>query len=298
MPNLTSHYGYPDRIRDRLWRAITKHLSVDTEIPASKTDIGEASVSGNMPWIDFCAAYADGKIDSSMFRRYRAVRNIVETVCPTEARHYIKLIQQWDGDWLENSRFIAVDGWGNPIRCPRLLLGTSRPYSPTSLRYLATALWLKRHGKITPGEKIVEIGVGFGGLAAMNEIISATPTVLVDLPQVERAAARMLSDTGLNTSAETSLNCDLPTIPLVISNYAFTELSSSLQDQFLEKYLIKSKHGLIVSNAAVFSSRIGGRSDDQLVNWLRDAGVPATSEDTDELLTPIDKMCGVRLIQW
>lgn len=299
MPDSTStQYGLPDRIRDRLWQTTTKHLSVDTEIPTSKTELGESSVSGNMPWVDFCAAYADEEIDSKSFRRYRAVRNIVETACPTEARHYLGLIQQWGPEYLKDSNVISIDGWGDPIRCPGLVLGTSRPFSPTTLRYLATALWLKRGNKIPSGEKIVEIGVGFGGLAAMNQIVSQCPTVLVDLPQVEKAAARMLRETGLNPSAETSLNCDLPSIPLVISNYAFTELNRSLQDQLLEKYLRHAKHGMIVSNAAIFASKIGGRTDDELVTWLQDAGVPATSESNNELLTPIDDICQVRLIHW
>lgn len=287
-----------DRIRDRLWQIGTQYISLDSKVSVSRTVVEKSSISENTPWVDFCTAYGDGKIESRFFRRHRSVRDIVETVCPTEARHYVRLIRKWGGEWMDDQRIIALDDWGNPIRCPRFLLGTSRPYSPTTLRYLATALWLKMNRKIAPGEKIVEIGVGFGGLAAMNRVISESPTFLVDLPEVEKAAARMLSETGLDPSAQTSRNCDIESIPLVISNYAFTELNASLQDQLLDKYLRHAKHCLIVSNAAVFASGIGGRSDDELVSWLRDAGIPAIAENNDELLTPIDAICNVRLIHW
>jgi hypothetical protein len=294
----TMNHGIVDRIRDRLWKTGTQCLSLNPAVDLSRTHAGKSSVSGNLPWISFCAAYADGTINSDSFRRYRAVRDIVETACPTEARHYIKLIRKWGEGYLRDPKVIAIDGWGDPIRCPRFLLGTRRPFSPTTLRYLATALWLQRSGKISSGEKIVEIGVGFGGLVAMNRIVSQCQTVLVDLPQVEKAAARMLHETGLDLSAETSPDCDLSTIPMVVSNYAFTELNRSLQDQLLERYLRHAKHGLIVSNAAIFASKIGGRTDDELVSWLRNAGLPATCEADNELLTPIDHICGVRLICW
>lgn len=288
-----------DRIRDRLWQIVTNRLSLDIQVPAKTAVTGNSSVSGDRPWIDFCAAFANGSIGSQNFRRHRAVRDIVETACPTEARHYVKLIHMLGGEFLADRQVLDIDGWGDPIRCPRLVLGASRSFSPTTLRYLATALWLRQMGKLNQGDKIVEIGVGFGGLPAMNMIVSGSPTVLVDLPEVEAAASRMLAETGLYPNAETSSNTSgVGAVPLVISNYAFTELSSALQDQLLEKYLRHAQHGLIVSNAAVFASGIKGRSDDDLVRWLRDAGIPATAENDNELLTPIDKLCRVRLIHW
>ena len=86
----------------------------------------------------------------------------------------------------------------------------------------------------------------------------------------------------------------------MILNYAFSELSTATQDDYLERYLSHARHGVIVSNAAVFADRIGGRSDDELVQWLRNARIPASIKDeqTCDLLTPIDALCGVRLIHW
>lgn len=259
---------------------------------------GGASVSGDMSWAKVCSALAGGSLQSNNYRRLVAVKQVVETVGVSDARFYAKRIKQWDRRWLKEEKVAKIDDWGNPMRCPRLLLGTSRSFSPTTLRYLATALWLKRSGKLPEGARIVEIGVGFGGLAAMNALVSGASTTLVDLPQVEKAASRMLSETGLAYCAESSDRFNSISIPIVISNYAFTELNRELQDTYLERYLKHSEHGMILSNAGVFADMIGGRSDDELVAWLRSSGIPATIESEHELLSSIDTLCGVRLIHW
>ena len=288
-----------DRIQDRLWREFGKRMSHrPDEAIVKREGGGNASISGDMPWAKVCSALADGTLPSDNFRRLIAVKQVVETVGISDALFYAKRIRQWGGKWLQAPEVRAIDDWGNPIRCPRLLLGTSRPYSPTTLRYLATALWLKRSGKLAEGSQILEIGVGFGGLAAMNALVSDASTVLVDLPQVELAAKRMLSETGLAHRAEFSSEFNQESIPLVISNYAFTELNTALQDEYLDRYLKHADHGMIISNAGVFAATIGGRSDDELVTWLRNAGIQASIESENELLSPIDALCGVRLIHW
>jgi hypothetical protein len=62
---------------------------------------------------------------------------------------------------------------------------------------------------------------------------------------------------------------------MVISNYAFSELNTELQNAYLEKYLKHAKHGMIISNASIFSRTIGGRTDDEIIAWLRNSGIPA-----------------------
>jgi hypothetical protein len=291
--------GLIDRIQDRIWWEAGRRMACQTdESIARREGSGDASVSGNMAWTKLCSALVDGSLPSHNFRRLVDVKHVVETVGISDARFYAMRIKQWGPEFLDDRKVAEIDNWGNPMRCPRLLLGTSRAFSPTTLRYLATALWLKRNDKLPEGARIVEIGVGFGGLVAMNALVSGATTTLVDLPQVEQAAARMLTDTGLAAFAEPSEPFDPTSIQLAISNYAFTELNKDLQEAYLEKYLRHAEHGLILSNAGVFADMIGGRSDEELVAWLRSTGIPATIERENELLSSIDALCGVRLIHW
>ncbi len=285
------------RLHDRAWSETGNLLAREADITGSADEHG-SSISSSMPWAAICTAYAEGRVASTGFRRTTAVRDIVETVGATEGRFYAKRIREWDEGWLYDKKVRRIDTWGDPIRWPSFLLGTRHAFSPTTLRYLATALWLKQNGLVTEGSCITEIGVGFGGLAAMNAIVSGASTTLVDLLQVEKAAMRMMKENDLGERAVIGSQALTGADSLVISNYAFTELNASIQQDYLERYLRHSAHGVIVSNSSVFASSIHGRSDDELVRWLRDAGLPATLETSNEILGPGDHLCGVTLIRW
>ncbi|RYD24085.1 MAG: hypothetical protein EOP88_01475 [Verrucomicrobiaceae bacterium] len=286
------------RLHDRAWTEYGKVFSHPAGIEAAgNTANARSSISQETPWVATCSAFADGRIDSTDFRRNSAIREIVETVGPVDGRFYAACADAWGPGFLTDPRIASIDDWGNPLRWPAALLGTPRAFSPTTLRYLATALWLRKNGYVTDGAQILEIGVGFGGLAATNAVVSGATTSLVDLPPVENAALRMLGELGLGsfgkTGTETHQEPDL-----VISNYAFTELNSSVQQEYLDRHLRHARRGVIVSNSAVFASSIRGRSDEDLIAWLNAAGIPAKLARTNELLGPSDHICAVTLIHW
>lgn len=251
-----------------------------------------------MAWPDACGELADGLRDCRNFRRERAVREVVETLGPSDGRHHAARIRRSSPQHLEDLRVKAVDAWGNPFRWPGLLLGTASSFSPTTLRYLSHALWLRENGRVKPGGTIVEIGVGFGGLAAMNAIVSGARTVLVDLPLVARAASRMLEEVGLAGYGLLEDAAELPQEFSVVSNYAFTELTKELQDHYIRRFLRASSHGMIVSNASVFSASIQGRDDAALVSALKASGIDALIDREDGLLGPTDHLVGVSLVSW
>ena len=288
-----------DRIHDRLWSEVGQLLSCTSNVPLV-TDAGHefSSISASMPWAQACTAFSDDKLSAHNFRRSSAVRDIVETVGAVDGRFYAKQILAWEPDWLRNPKVAEINRWGDPICWPGLLLGTSEAFSPTTLRYLATALWLKRQGYVKSGTRIVEIGVGFGGLASMNALVSGANTTLVDLPQVEKSAMKMLTEIGLNEHARISeRNVDF-SADFVISNYAFTELNAELQQKYFTQYIKTSAHGMIISNSSIFAASIHGRTDDDLIKWFRAEGLTAHLETCNDLLAPGDDLCGVTMILW
>jgi len=286
-----------DRLHDRAWIEATARMTVD-----SLTATGEAarhgSISGTMAWPEACAALAGRQRDSHRFRRERAVREVVETLAPSDGRYHASRISRIAPELLEDPRVRAVDAWGDPVRWPRLLLGTPEPFSPTTLRYLSHALWLRDEGLVQQNGTIVEIGVGFGGLAAMNAIVSGARTVLVDLPPVTQAALRMMEETALSEFATSAEETNPSGEFCVVSNYAFTELTTGLQDHYIDRYLRRSPTGMIVSNANVFSRSIGGRDDEALASALRASGIAAKLDRQNDLLGPSDHLAGVALITW
>jgi hypothetical protein len=253
-----------------------------------------------MTWPKACSALADGLVSSANFRRLRAVTEVVETLGPCDGRHHARnIVSTGHGDWLNSPEMLALTTWGNPLRWPSFLLGVPHSYAPTSLRYLSHVLWLKDQGMVGEGAHVMEIGVGYGGLAAMNSLVSQAQTTLVDLPEVERAAMTMLAENGLAHAANLSSTPQVTDrIDCVVSNYAFTELTTDLQERFLDQYLIRATHGMILSNANVFSARIGGKSDDALLTSLKRRGIEAQIVHDHPLFSPADRFCRCALIYW
>jgi hypothetical protein len=283
-----------DRLQDRLWTLLAEHQALALPLAPVKAAMG-GSISGNMAWPQACAAYADGVITSVRFRRLRAVMEVVETLAPCDGRFHARLIRaSGHAAYLKCSDVLALASWGDPFVWPSALLGTSRAMAPTTLRYLSHALWLRDHGLVGEGLHVAEIGVGYGGLVAINALISKAHTTLFDLPNVERAARKMLAENGLAHAvkdADAAFDC-------VISNYAFTELSTDLQDRMLSEVIAVSRHGMILSNANVFYHHIGGRSNEQILAALATHGIKASSHCEHPLLSPADRACGCVLILW
>ena len=298
MPPPVKNRTINERLHDRCWewfRGMRMHAPEDL-LRGTGTD--GSSISSSLPWPVAAEALASGARTSAGFRRLKAVCDVVETVGPVDGRFYAGRIRSWDEAVLDDPKIAAIDSWGTPIRWPGPLLGLPRAFSPTTLRYLATALWLKREGYVKPGGTVIEVGVGFGGLAAMNAVVSGASTRMVDLPQVEAAARRMMEECGLgrfclaDDAGIDSGDCCL------VSNYAFTELTREIQDGYLEKHLKGAGRGVIVSNAGVFAATIGGRSDQELLSMLRDAGLPAGIDKTADFLGPADHFCKVAILHW
>lgn len=263
---------------------------------ASGAEGGDASVSGSMQWPGICHSLASGKVISGGFRQLLPVREVVETLAPSDGRHFAEWIRESDCRWLDDGRVHRLDDWGDPIKAWKSVLRTRRPFSPTTLRYVAHAIWLGRSGYVGRGGDVVEIGVGFGGLAAANALVSDARSVFVDLPSVCGVARMMMGEIGLSDwcLSEFELSGDY----CLVSNYAFSELRADVQDMYFERYIRAAPRGAILSNAAMFASGIGGRTDDELVEWFRGEGVPAVADGDLDIFSPADRACGVKLIHW
>ena len=283
------------RAIDRIWCEVGRKRENAAPLPAAASS-SSGSVSGTMLWPLACKALADGTWSSRDFRRRRAVRQVVETLAPMDGRHFARWIKSVRPSLLAHSTARAANAWGDPIQAPGWILGTAESWSPTSLRYLAHALWLEESGFTKPKGAAVEVGVGFGGLAAMMAAVSEVGTHLVDLPDVERAAKLQMKELGLEDFVASKVSpgegfC-------FVSNYAFTELNRDLQDEYVERYARHAESGVIASNARIFSEGIGGRSNEKLVRRLHDAGLDARIVADSPMLGPSDRMCGNVLIWW
>jgi len=285
-------------ILDRLWVEICNLLQEASPIPSElNRETSVTSISSTMDWPRACDALAKKVWTPHKFRRRKSVRQVVETLGIVDGRYFAQILHhmQLPPETLRKIRDICE--WGNPLKAPSFLIGWAWNCSPTSLRYLAHAFWLKQNGWILQGGSIVEIGAGFGGLAAMNAILSDAKIHIVDLPEVTSCVSLMMEENGLS-------ECLIPADQIirgdytVISNYAFSELTTELQDQYFEKWIRTSKNGIMISNAKLFAQNISGRNNHDIVNSLRNFGFNVECYNEHPILGPSDVMCGNVLITW
>jgi putative sugar O-methyltransferase len=177
------------------------------------------------------------------------------------------------------------------------LVGSPRSYkyphfekiSPTTLRYISVALDIQNEIDIKRIHKIVEIGAGYGGQAAiLDRFIPNLEYFIFDLPLVQKLIDKYLSSLGMRNFTHMSLADSIPSreFDLVISNYAFSELPRNLQIEYLEKVLLKSKNGYLIMNSGRGNST--GRStgklsleeiSDRIPGLMVKEEIPLTSPD-------------------
>lgn len=203
--------------------------------------------------------------NSRAMRRFRRVydyREILEHVDYSLGREYF-----------EHAKLNEPQVWGSLNEFKRNdLLGKPRTFyfeeigriSPTTLRYIAVATDIRREFGNSKLTRIVEIGGGYGGQAAILRKLNMWDEYFIfDLPEVQNLIQRYLSFIGIGMIDFPKINtvnsCEYD---LVISNYAFSELPRKIQDEYLDKVILKARRGFMLMNSG--KSNATGRSDGKI----------------------------------
>jgi putative sugar O-methyltransferase len=221
------------------------------------------------------------------FRRKYDYREILEHVDFALGQEYFLRIKELDPQLKTAQKgFNRNDSVGSPrsYQYPHF-----EKISPTTLRYIAVALEIEKEIDIQNIHKIVEIGAGYGGQAAiLDKLIPNLEYFIFDLPLVQELIGKYLSSLGMRNFTHMSLADSIANreFDLVISNYAFSELPRNLQIEYLEKVLLKSKNGYLIMNSGRGNST--GRStgklsleeiSDRIPGLLVKEEIPLTSPD-------------------
>jgi putative sugar O-methyltransferase len=221
------------------------------------------------------------------FRRKYNYREILEHVDFKLGQKYYLRIKELDPKMKTAQLGLnRNDSFGSPrsYRYPHF-----EKISPTTLRYIAVALEIEKELDFKNIHKIVEIGAGYGGQAAiLDKLIPNLEYFIFDLPLVQKLIGKYLSSLGMRNFTHMSLADSIANreFDLVISNYAFSELPRNLQIEYLEKVLLKSKSGYLIMNSGRGNST--GRStgklsleeiSDRIPGLLVKEEIPLTSPD-------------------
>jgi putative sugar O-methyltransferase len=207
------------------------------------------SLSDNMVYPDFCAKASIDSILFSNFRKNSVYQQILEHVSEKQGKLYLEEIKKYNADLLNSlNTFKLNDEWGNPDVSEYPEIGV---ISPTTLRYIKVLSDLKKLFHNLDNLDICEIGVGYGGQCRIiNGIFKPSKYTLVDIKPALMLAQRYLDNYILHSVMiyKTMNELIAQKYDLVISNYAFTELTRSVQDVYLQKIILNSKRGYITYN--------------------------------------------------
>lgn len=205
----------------------------------------KTSISDTSLYFDFCTLAGEDDQVFAKFRSCRQYQEILEHVDFNLGKKYLEVALE-NGLSLQEVKTLVEEDFGAP---PKFSYGEIGRVSPTQLRYTKVLSEIELLFGNLSHANIVEIGVGYGGQAA--QILHrhrVDSYLLVDLAPVVNLATRYIKkrvkiDPSILTRAVPSSEVDL-----LISNYAFSELTREIQEEYFERYILNSKSGYIIFN--------------------------------------------------
>lgn len=155
-------------------------------------------------------------------------------------------------------RHAENDSFGNPRKYR--VFGDVE-VSCTTIRYISVLLELKDLYEFDDTTRVAEIGVGYGGQAALlNRHFGVSDYTMFDLVPVQSLTAQYLKGIGSRLSPKFARLDELQSCKwdFVISNYAFSELPIRVQREYLRKVLKNSSSGYLIMNSG--RTNMTGRS--------------------------------------
>lgn len=243
----------------------------DAEERRETAPIG-SSISDDDVYPSFCKSAA---FDTSVFQTFRSnpiYTEILEHVSVAQGEEYLNRIRTDPEVTQRLAVLIADDALGGPRQHHFEGVG---PVSPTTLRYVKVLVDLRQLFGNLDGFKVAEVGIGYGGqcrvIARMHR---PARYELFDLPSVNALAARFLRESRVPGDLVAFRDGRQPVeveSDLLISNYAFSELSRDLQEIYIDRVVQHAKRGYVTYNhispegfssmtAGEFAARMPGAS--------------------------------------
>jgi putative sugar O-methyltransferase len=257
-------------VRDRI-RPIDYYWYKSKLSPPSSPRVGQnRSDSDRVEYLNAVERALDTPEGFANFRRDPDYCRILEHVTKSQGKAYLNFINRENPELISRkNKWKRVGDVGNPIKYRYEGVGR---VSPTTLRYLKVASDLKKYFGNDFGDKIAEIGGGYGGQSLIiDSLFQIEKYNIYDLPEVNKLISKFLESFILDSSySVTTLNqSTTKEYDLVISNYAFSELPGELQRKYIKKVLSNSKRGYLTMNSGRGSKRDGEKlSIDELKKLL------------------------------
>lgn len=208
----------------------------------------KSSISDDFVFPLICRLYSQSNFLFNNFRRNTIIQTILEHTNYDQGLSYIKRILELGFDYNYIKEFTTTDLIGNPIKYEYPYIGFA---NPSTLRYVFVLSDLTRKFGSLENFSIIEIGGGYGGQARIiMKRYRVSQYTIYDLPSVLKIADRFLKKSLVSEGVyfKNALTLNSEVSDLVISNYAWSELSKPAQNEYLNKIMLNSKNGYITYN--------------------------------------------------
>jgi hypothetical protein len=259
----------------------------------------KTSCSDNDAYPTFCHSASVNQDIFNIFRSDPIYTSVVESVAVEDGKEYLGVAFHRTPQ-LKRSivKFSTSECWGSPktFKYKKNFFSKGTYLSPTTARYIKNLSDLISIFGSLEGMKIAEIGGGYGGLCKIIcDVFKIHSYTLFDLPPCLNLCKRFLGKykiPGVFYYTDQTLPRN-ENYDLIISNYAFSELSSKLQHFYLINILKKSNRGYLTCN---FSTHTWDKKQMQVEDFSDFPNFKIY--DSRTFLANIDVLCGVSLITW
>ena len=211
-------------------------------------NVGDVTVRN---YLDSCNEAFTDDSKFSVFKKDPRYTNILEHSSYDESLIYISMLEKDKKKVIDKINLLKEnDIYGSPDLRDYNLWENNHTLSPSTIRYIKNSVDIINY--FGNGIKtIAEIGGGYGGLCkTMSCFYDFDKYYIFDLPEVNNLSSKYLSMFNLSerTVSDVLDNANLSKIDLLISNYAFSELSRDVQKKYIDNVIKKAKYFYIIDN--------------------------------------------------
>lgn len=207
------------------------------------------SISDTQQYKNVCINAANDDECFKAFKNNPIYNGILEHVSKEQGDLYLEYIKNNSPELLYNiEEFKKNDTYGGTILSTYQGIGE---ISPSTLRYIKVLSDLKNIFGSLDGKKIIEIGAGYGGQCLIiNKLFKPSEYAILDLDEASALSKRYLLENNIQPriiGIQDIENLD-EDFDIIISNYAYSELTKELQDIYYNKIISRSKNGYLTYN--------------------------------------------------
>jgi len=205
------------------------------------------SVSGRREYTEICLEAAR---DDKVFNKFKTIPEYVRVLEHVDRLHgdlYFNMIKRDNPQLLEYfDKFKENDKYGTA----NILKFDEFDISPSTLRYVKVLSDLITIFGDLNNFKIAEIGGGYGGQCKIiNDYFNIKDYHLIDLYEVNELSKKYLDKLNVeNIRISTYDKLKIEKYDLIISNFAYSELHTDLQNHYKKMIVNGSKNGYMICN--------------------------------------------------